>query len=161
MAEYRLRASAFQAVMRRQLLRQVPFALAAIIIGLFVAFQGVPRIDLQRHLPILLLLCGAVGVGMLRGVARTKKHWASYCLSVADDGTFSRAIQGMPTVTLSPGEIARVEENPGRGLKLLSGDARKCIFVPAGLADYGEFRNSVAAIRPIETTHARFGGVLW
>jgi hypothetical protein len=150
MKTFNLDPAGFTAIRKRMLAVAIPFAILAVMGGIYLARVNDTTVNSSPDLFlfILPLLLVAIGIGGYRGMKRQQKLWNSYRL-IFDKDKISRVQDDVPTITISKSDITEITESPQGHIQVKSGSRHNIIVIPPAIADRDELILALGEFGPL------------
>ena len=166
---YRLDPGAFLPLAKRRLYKRLPWLVLAIGVGVLVQYAVLSRSQgegTMNTLPLLVaIVVLAAGFGVFRAHSKLKQGlpiWESYRLTISEN-VLRRVVSNQAAVEVLRSEVTAITNIP-EGLRVLTPDRHRVIFVPAQLIDFTELRERLSSWRALEApklARARALSVAW
>jgi len=138
--------------LRRLLWRsaRLSFAVTVLLIAIALRLRYFGNDDAEPAAPwVLIYLFGVLLIGTWLSARATRRVWLTYRLELSNDA-LRRTQYRMPEISLQRGDVIELEEMPGRGLTVRTGDSELFIFVPLEIDRYDELRSELANWAPVQ-----------
>ena len=152
---YRLDPAAFLPLAKRRLYKRLPWLALALGAGVLVQYAALSRTQEEgtfNTLPLLIpIVVAAAGFGVFRAHSRLEQGlpiWESYRLTISEN-VLRRVVSNQTAVEVLRSEVTAITNIP-EGLRVLTADRHRVIFVPAQLLDFTELRERLSSWRALE-----------
>jgi hypothetical protein len=149
MTEYRIKEDNKKTILKKHLLRMLPFSIIAVIVGFGISFYqiGNAKLFVTIIFPALVIVGIAVLIGLKLGLKIYKENHIDIILKI-DNNIFTILKNGKEFITFDKDKINKIEQYKNKSIIIFLIDKNK-IILDDNIENYDNLINEIENIHPI------------